>query len=67
MKRLIGIGPISEEMCRKYGATGPVLRGSGVNYDTRKNDPYSVYPELNFDVPVYHGVRFHGPLHGAHG
>lgn len=53
MKRLIGIGPISEEMCRKYGATGPVLRGSGVNYDTRKNDPYSVYPDLNFDVPVY--------------
>lgn len=53
MKRLVGIGPISKEMCRRYGATGPVLRGSGVNYDIRKNEPYSVYPELNFDIPVY--------------
>ncbi|MCK5226971.1 MAG: NADH-quinone oxidoreductase subunit D [Desulfobulbaceae bacterium] len=53
MKRLIDIGPISAEMCRKYGATGPVLRGSGINFDVRKNEPYSVYPELDFDVPVY--------------
>jgi NADH-quinone oxidoreductase subunit D len=45
MKRLDGIGPISKEMARLYGATGPVLRGSGVNYDIRKNEPYSVYPE----------------------
>ena len=54
MNRLIDIGPISAEMCRKYGATGPVLRGSGVNFDIRKNEPYSVYPEFDFDVPVYH-------------
>lgn len=54
MKRLQGVGPISAEMARKYGATGPVLRGSGVNYDVRKNEPYSVYPEFDFDVPVYH-------------
>jgi NADH-quinone oxidoreductase subunit D len=40
-------------MFRKYGATGPVLRGSGVNYDVRKNEPYSIYPEIDFDVPVY--------------
>ncbi len=53
MKRLIGIGPISAEMCRKYGATGPVIRGAGVSYDVRKNEPYSVYPEFDFDVPVY--------------
>lgn len=54
MKRLIDVGPISAEMCRKYGATGPVLRGSGVNFDVRKNEPYSIYPEIDFDVPVYH-------------
>ncbi len=53
MKRLQEIGPISEEMCRKYGATGPVARGSGINFDVRKHEPYSIYPELRFDVPVY--------------
>ncbi len=52
-KRLIGIGLISKETCRLYGATGPVIRGSGVAYDVRKNEPYSVYPELDFAVPVY--------------
>lgn len=52
-KRLIGIGPISQEMCRKYGATGPVMRGSGVAYDVRKVEPYSVYSEFDFEVPVY--------------
>jgi len=53
MKRLVGIGPISQEMARRYGATGPVLRGSGVHFDIRKNEPYSVYPEFDFDIPVY--------------
>jgi len=53
MKRLQEIGPISEEMCRKYGATGPVARGSGIDFDVRKHEPYSVYPEFDFDVPVY--------------
>ncbi len=51
-KRLEGIGPISAEMCRKYGATGAVLRGSGVAYDLRKVEPYSLYPQFQFDVPV---------------
>lgn len=53
MKRLKDQGPISKELCRKYGATGPVARGSGINYDVRKNEPYSVYSEFDFDVPVY--------------
>jgi len=53
IKRLKDIGFITAETCRKYGATGPVLRGSGVNYDVRKNEPYSIYPELDFDIPVY--------------
>lgn len=52
-KRLTGIGPISAEMCRKYGATGPVIRGSGVAYDVRRAEPYSVYPKLDFKIPVY--------------
>lgn len=51
--RLEGIGPISAEQCRKYGASGPVSRGSGVSYDVRRAEPYSVYPEFDFDVPVF--------------
>lgn len=54
MKRLEGIAPLSTEMCRKYGASSAVARGSGINYDVRKNEPYSVYPEFDFDIPVYH-------------
>ena len=50
-KRLEGIGPINAEMCRKYGATGPVIRGAGVAYDVRKAEPYSVYPEFDFEIP----------------
>ncbi len=53
-KRLENIGPIPAEMCRKYGASGPVARGAGIDFDVRKNEPYSVYPEFDFDVPVYH-------------
>ncbi len=52
-KRLIDIGPISAELCRKYGATGPVIRGAGVPYDVRRSEPYSVYPELDFVVPTH--------------
>ena len=51
-KRLENIGPISAELCRKYGATGPVLRGSGVAYDVRRAEPYSVYPEFDFEIPT---------------
>ena len=52
-KRLEGIGPISADLCRKYGATGPVIRGSGVAYDVRRIEPYSVYPEFQFEIPVF--------------
>ena len=52
-KRLEKIGPISAEMCRKYGASGPVIRGSGVAYDIRKVEPYSVYSQLDFDIPIF--------------
>lgn len=52
-KRLIGIGIIDAEMCRKYGATGPVIRGAGVPYDVRRAEPYSAYPDFQFDIPTY--------------
>ena len=52
-KRLIGIGPVSVQVCRMYGAVGPVIRGSGIPYDVRRAEPYSVYPELDFKIPNY--------------
>lgn len=52
-KRLIDIGYIDADMCRRYGATGPVIRGAGVAYDVRRAEPYSVYPKLDFKIPTY--------------
>jgi NADH-quinone oxidoreductase subunit D len=52
-KRLEGIGLADAELCRRYGATGPVLRGAGVAYDVRRAEPYSVYPELDFQIPTH--------------
>lgn len=52
-KRLKDIGIIDPDMCARYGGTGPVLRGAGVEYDVRKNHPYSAYPEFDFDIPYF--------------
>jgi NADH-quinone oxidoreductase subunit D len=46
------IGVLSPDMARRYGATGPVLRGSGVAYDVRRAEPYSVYDRMDFDIPT---------------
>ena len=51
-ERMKGIGVLSETDAIAWGATGPVARASGVLFDIRKNDPYSVYPRLDFRVPV---------------
>jgi NADH-quinone oxidoreductase subunit D len=50
--RTKGVGVISQDCCRRYGATGPVARGSGLKYDVRKNEPYSVYKEMDFEIPT---------------
>jgi NADH-quinone oxidoreductase subunit D len=55
IQRLANLAPISPEMAIDYCLVGPNLRGSGVNFDVRKDVPYSVYPELQFDVPVGKG------------
>jgi len=52
-KRLTDIGLIDAEMCRRYGATGPIIRGAGVAYDVRRAEPYSVYSKLDFKIPTY--------------
>ncbi len=51
-KRIEGIGVIEPDACRRYGATGPVSRGSGINYDVRRAEPYSVYNKLDFEIPT---------------
>jgi NADH-quinone oxidoreductase subunit D len=52
-KRVENVGHIPVDMALKYGATGPVIRGSGVPYDVRRVEPYSVYPEFDFDIPCF--------------
>jgi NADH-quinone oxidoreductase subunit D/NADH-quinone oxidoreductase subunit C/D len=51
-ERTRGVGILPPEMAVAYSAAGPVLRASGVPYDIRKAEPYSVYPELKFEVAV---------------
>ena len=50
--RLKGTGLISQEDCLRYAVTGPVLRSTGVPLDVRKDEPYLVYDQVDFDVPV---------------
>lgn len=50
MARLQGVGILPPERAVALGVTGPVLRGSGVAYDVRKAEPYSIYPRFDFDV-----------------
>ena len=50
--RLEGVAPLSKKQALALGATGPTLRGSGVNWDLRKNQPYSGYDTYDFAVPV---------------
>jgi len=50
--RVDGVGYMSAEDAIAYGATGPYLRGSGVPYDLRRTHPYSLYPEMEFDVQL---------------
>jgi len=51
-QRTVGIGVVSPERALQLGFTGPMLRGSGVEWDLRKKQPYEVYDELDFDIPV---------------
>jgi NADH-quinone oxidoreductase subunit C/D len=48
--RCVDTGVLPPEMAKNYGATGPVARGSGVDYDLRRDDPYGYYDELDWDV-----------------
>ncbi len=51
-QRIEGIGEFTPGLARRYGLSGPLLRATGVRYDIRRSEPYSVYPELDFEIPV---------------
>ena len=51
-QRTVGIGVVSPERALQLGFTGPMLRGSGVEWDLRKKQPYEIYDRLDFDIPV---------------
>jgi NADH-quinone oxidoreductase subunit D len=53
LERTKGLGLLSAEDAIALGQTGPVLRGSGVDWDLRKANPYLFYDQVEFDVPVY--------------
>jgi NADH-quinone oxidoreductase subunit D len=51
-QRTVGIGVVSPERALALGFSGPMLRGSGIEWDLRRKQPYEVYSELDFDIPV---------------
>ncbi|GAB4473317.1 MAG: hypothetical protein Kow00124_12160 [Anaerolineae bacterium] len=59
VERCRGVGVLPGDTAIAYGVTGPMLRASGVQYDLRRSDPYSIYSQLDFDIPV----RYNGDLY----
>ncbi len=57
VKRLANVAVIPKEMAVSYGLVGPNLRGSGVDWDLRRDMPYGAYPQFKFQVPVGRGFR----------
>ncbi|MFD1587259.1 NADH-quinone oxidoreductase subunit D [Halorientalis brevis] len=53
--RCVDTGVLEPEVAKNYGATGPVARGSGIDYDLRRDDPYGYYDELDWDVVTEDG------------
>ncbi len=57
VKRMADVAVISAEDAVDYGLVGPNLRASGVKWDLRRDEPYSVYPQVEFDIPVGTGEK----------
>jgi NADH-quinone oxidoreductase subunit D len=51
-QRTVNIGVVSPERALQLGFTGPMLRGSGIQWDLRKKQPYEVYDRMDFDIPI---------------
>jgi NADH:ubiquinone oxidoreductase 49 kD subunit 7 len=52
LSRMKGTGYLTRENCANLGITGPAMRGTGVDFDIRRDDPYDNYDKVDFDVPV---------------
>ncbi len=57
IERTANIGVLPVETAINFGASGPTLRGSGIKFDLRRDDPYSVYDRFDFDIPVGQGLQ----------
>jgi NADH-quinone oxidoreductase subunit D len=55
VERTANVGVLPVDVAVNYGASGPVLRGSGMKWDLRRNDPYSIYDRFEFEIPVGKG------------
>ncbi|MEM7548260.1 MAG: NADH-quinone oxidoreductase subunit D [Bacteroidota bacterium] len=55
VERTANVGVLPMKVAINYGVTGPMLRGSGLRLDLRKTDGYSIYPELDFNIPIGEG------------
>ena len=51
-QRTVNIGIVSPERAIELGFTGPMLRGSGIEWDIRRKEPYEIYNQLNFQIPI---------------
>jgi NADH-quinone oxidoreductase subunit D len=56
MNRTANVGVLPLDVAINYACSGPVLRGSGLRFDLRKVDAYSIYPELDFNIPIGKGI-----------
>lgn len=52
VERTVDVGILPKDLAINYACTGPVLRGSGIKWDLRKDEPYSIYDRFEFDVPI---------------
>lgn len=51
-ERTVGVGILRKDLAAEFGVSGPIARGSGIDYDIRKADPYLVYDEFQFGIPL---------------
>lgn len=51
-QRMVDIGVVTKEQALDYGFSGPMIRGSGIAWDLRKSQPYEIYDQLEFDIPI---------------
>ena len=51
-QRMVDIGVVSKQQALDWGFSGPMIRGSGIAWDLRKSQPYEIYGELDFDIPI---------------